>query len=47
MILTCSSCGQKNRVPAANVTAEARCGRCRTGLTPIAAPLDVDAATFD
>ena len=47
MILTCTSCGQKNRVGAANLTGAVRCGQCKQALTPIATPLDVDTATFD
>jgi thioredoxin 2 len=47
MVLSCTQCGQKNRVAAAKVTAEVRCGRCRTPLTPIARPLDADPALFD
>lgn len=47
MIRTCPSCGQKNRVAAANLTARTRCGRCKTELGPIAAPIDADGEVFD
>lgn len=47
MILSCPSCGQKNRVAAANLTGDARCGACKQALTPIARPIDADPATFD
>lgn len=47
MTVVCSQCHQKNRVPAGRATAEVRCGKCQTALTPIAAPIDADAETFD
>ena len=47
MILTCASCAQKNRVPADKLHLTARCGACQTPLSPLAAPLDVDAALLD
>ncbi len=46
MILTCPSCGQQNRVPAARLGGGPRCGRCKTSLA--GAPLPVgSAAEFD
>ena len=48
VILPCSQCGQRNRRPFAPLTAEARCGKCRTPLPVPAAPADVrDVAAFD
>lgn len=47
MIVACPQCHQKNRVPASRATAEARCGQCKTALTPIATPMDADTALFD
>ena len=47
MVITCPSCGQKNRVRAADVAATAQCGRCHTAITPIRTPIEVDTATFD
>jgi thioredoxin 2 len=47
MIRTCSNCGQKNRVPAANLTKTVRCGACKQILDPVAEPIEADAATFD
>jgi thioredoxin 2 len=51
VILNCRSCGQKNRVAAANLGAalqgRVRCGSCKTMLGPIAEPLDADSAIFD
>jgi thioredoxin 2 len=47
VILSCPECHQKNRVPASRATAAVRCGQCKAALTPIAAPIDADAAIFD
>jgi thioredoxin 2 len=47
MVLKCATCGQKNRVPAAKLTALARCGSCQADLTPLGTPIDVDRAAFD
>ena len=46
VIVTCGSCGRKNRVPfSAN---EAKCGGCGTALTAPAEPIEVpNAAAFD
>ena len=46
VILACTSCGKRNRVPFG--TLEARCGDCRTLLPAPAEPIEVpDAAAFD
>lgn len=47
LIRACSHCGQKNRIPAKNLASTARCGVCKSPLTPIAEPLAVDDALFD
>lgn len=47
MIRTCTSCGQKNRVGAAHLTANLRCGKCKQAITPVAAPIDADPELFD
>jgi thioredoxin 2 len=47
MVLPCPQCGRKNRVAAAKVTAEVRCGQCKTALTPVARPIDADPVLFD
>jgi thioredoxin 2 len=47
MIRTCRTCGQKNRIDAARLTAPARCGKCKTPIGPVAEPLEADAAVFD
>ncbi len=46
LIVTCSSCGQRNRVPFSGATS--RCGRCRTDIPAPAEPIEVpSAAAFD
>jgi thioredoxin 2 len=46
VILTCTSCGKRNRVPFGGK--EARCGDCRTALPSASEPIEVpDAASFD
>lgn len=45
-IMSCPSCGQRNRV--AFSTREARCGRCKSALPPPSQPIEVpDARAFD
>jgi thioredoxin 2 len=47
MIRVCASCGQKNRVSAAHLSAQVRCGKCKTTLGPIAEPIDADEEIFN
>ncbi|MCC7007404.1 MAG: thioredoxin fold domain-containing protein [Acidobacteria bacterium] len=47
MILTCSQCGQKNRIGAGALAAQSRCGQCKAPLGPLSWPLDADSALFD
>jgi thioredoxin 2 len=47
MIRTCAHCGARNRMPAARLADEGRCGACRHALAPPSEPLDVDEDTFD
>jgi thioredoxin 2 len=47
MIRTCSNCGQKNRVAAANLAGQVRCGKCKTALAPVTTPIEADAQAFD
>ncbi|HEX4440758.1 MAG TPA: thioredoxin [Thermoanaerobaculia bacterium] len=46
MILTCPSCGKKNRSPAARLADDGRCGSCKTAISPVARPIDADPETF-
>ena len=47
MIRACPHCSAKNRIPAAHLADQGRCGACKQSLGPLASPLDVDAAGFD
>jgi thioredoxin 2 len=47
MILTCRSCGQKNRVPAGRLADRGRCGACKAALGPVGEPLDVGAEELE
>jgi thioredoxin 2 len=46
MILTCPSCGRKNRSPADRLTETGRCGACKTQISPVARPIEADPETF-
>ena len=46
MIISCPSCGQKNRVHPTKFS-EGRCGSCKAALTAPTHPIEVDTATFD
>lgn len=47
VIRPCAHCGRKNRIPIAALAGEARCGACKSPLTPLAEPLAVDDTLFD
>ena len=48
IIVTCPTCGQRNRRPFTRYAAETRCGKCGTALPAPAGPVDVpDVASFD
>jgi thioredoxin 2 len=47
MLLTCAHCQRRNRILAANLARQVRCGACKTALTPIATPIDADVEIFD
>ena len=47
LVRACPSCGANNRVGAMHLTANARCGSCKTPIGPVSTPLDVDVASFD
>ena len=46
MILTCPSCGKKNRSPAERLADAGRCGNCKTPISPAARPIDADEEIF-
>src|SRR5947209_4141899 len=47
LILSCKSCGQKNRVPARHLADTGKCGACKQPLPPVNLPLEVDREQFD
>ena len=47
LIRACPHCGSKNRIPITALAGGARCGNCKTPLTPLREPLGVDEALFD
>ncbi len=47
MVLTCPSCGKKNRVPATNLIGGARCAVCKTPFPAAAKPIEADSEVFD
>lgn len=47
MVIACPACQQKNRLKAADLAREVRCGACKRALTPLTHPVDADAAVFD
>ena len=47
MIRVCEACGQKNRVPAAKLAAQGRCGACQAAIPAQFEPLEVGPTEFD
>ena len=48
VINACPKCGQRNRIPFAELAHEARCGRCKAQLPAQSAPLNIEEeAEFD
>jgi len=47
MIVTCRSCGAKNRVPARHLADTGKCGSCKSALPAVSEPIEADAAVFD
>jgi len=46
VILTCPSCGKKNRSPAEKLAQAGRCGACKTAISPVGRPIEADPETF-
>jgi thioredoxin 2 len=46
VILTCPSCGKKNRSPSGRLADVGRCGACKTAISPVDRPIDADPETF-
>lgn len=48
VVVSCPSCGQRNRLPYARLGAETRCGKCQTSVSAPSAPIETpDSAAFD
>lgn len=48
MIIACSACDAKNRVPAQRLSDTAHCGRCKADLSPVDTPVAINSpAEFD
>jgi thioredoxin 2 len=48
VVMSCSSCGQKNRVVYSHLGDAVKCGKCKTELSATTIPLEVDtSADFD
>ncbi len=45
-IHSCTSCGARNRIPPEHLVHKGRCGSCRSTLSPLDEPLEVDAEAF-
>lgn len=46
MIVPCSSCAQKNRIPAERVTQTAKCGKCGAEVSATGRPVLISGADF-
>ena len=44
IIVSCSSCGQRNRVPLSKIGKRGKCGECDTALPPPEKPVEVEQA---
>ena len=48
VVVTCPSCGQRNRQPFGRLTAGTRCGKCHAAFSAPSQPIETpDAASFD
>jgi thioredoxin 2 len=46
VILTCPSCGKKNRSPAERLADAGCCGACKTEISPVSKPIEADPEIF-
>lgn len=47
VIRTCTTCGQRNRIPARHLSDAGRCGACKTPIAAASEPIEADPALFD
>lgn len=47
VIRACKTCGRQNRIPAEHLADAGRCGACKSSLSPVGEPLEVDSQLFD
>jgi thioredoxin 2 len=47
VIRACKNCGSKNRVPPKHLADTGKCGNCKSPLSSVDEPLDVDIAQFE
>ena len=47
IVRTCKTCGRQNRIPAEHIADTGRCGACKSTLSPLTEPLEVDSRLFD
>jgi len=47
IVISCESCGTKNRIPAGHLADVGRCGKCKAELPAAKEPIEVDATLFD
>jgi thioredoxin 2 len=48
IVVSCPSCGQKNRIPFDAADSAAKCGKCKAGIPVVSSPIDLPAAAaFD
>ena len=47
VIRNCASCAKPNRIPAAHLADTGRCGACKTPVSAISEPIEVDPTQFD
>jgi thioredoxin 2 len=47
MITQCTRCGRRNRLKAADLAREVRCGACKAQIAPPKAPIEADPVLFD
>ncbi len=47
LIRNCPSCAKPNRIPSAHLADTGRCGACKSPLSPVSEPIEVDPTEFD